>query len=224
MTGRKSRKRLAWTIAAAALDLVLAAGTVLSVYYCNYLAPVQFTTPPSLNAHRDLQPLLPGLGTLRTDGLVLDGGTVSSPDAAQMDPVTIPGAPEDLSGKFADKFSSKTTATASTYQSKDLAVTVTQHSFGTGKDKVTYPAFFMSFQPDGRKLRGSFLPTALRRALPNALAIAVCFLAMLPLPSWTALPPSSPPSFTCWWGRWAFRRCSKPAGPWTACGRSFAPP
>lgn len=138
MTGRKSRKRLALTIAAAALDLVLAAGTVLSVYYCNYLAPVQFTTPPSLNAQRDLQPLLPGLGTLRTDGLVLDGGTVSSPDAAQMDPVTIPGAPEDLSGKFADKFSSKTTATASTYQSKDLAVTVTQHSFGAGKDKVTY--------------------------------------------------------------------------------------
>lgn len=34
---------------------------------------------------------------------------------------------------------------------------------------------------------------------------------------------SSPPSFTCWWGRWAFRRCLKPAGPWTACGHSCAP-
>lgn len=45
-----------------------------------------------------------------------------------------------------------------------------------------YPAFFMSFEPDGRKITGRFLPTVLRRAAPNAAAILVCFLILLLLP------------------------------------------
>ena len=45
-----------------------------------------------------------------------------------------------------------------------------------------YPAFFMSFGPDGRKITGRFLPTVLRRAAPNAAAILVCFLILSLLP------------------------------------------
>lgn len=107
--------------AAAALDLVLAAGTVLSVYYCGYLAPVRFSVPSSLSASRDAQSLLPGLGSLMSDGLNLgDGVSLTTGDAvsqngSEMAPVTISGTPADLSGKSADKFSSKTTATASTW-------------------------------------------------------------------------------------------------------------
>ncbi len=144
MTRQKSRKRVVMRAAAAALDLVLATGTVLSVYYCNYLAPVRFSVPASLSASRDAQSPLPGLGSLMSDGLNLgDGvslttGDAVSQDGSEMAPVTISGTPADLSGKFADKFSSKTTATASTYQSKDLAISVTQHSFGAGQDQVTY--------------------------------------------------------------------------------------
>ena len=114
------------------------------MYYCNYLAPVKFTVPSSLSASRDTQSLLPGLGSLMSDGLNLgDGvslttGDTASQDGLEMIPVTIPGTPADLSGKVADKFSSKTVATANSYQSKDLAVTVTQHSYGTGNDEVSY--------------------------------------------------------------------------------------
>lgn len=39
-----------------------------------------------------------------------------------------------------------------------------------------YPAFFMSFEPDGRKITGRFLPAVMKRALPNALSILLCFL------------------------------------------------
>ena len=83
------------------------------MYYCNYLAPVKFTVPSSLSASRDTQSLLPGLGSLMSDGLNLgDGvslttGDTASQDGLEMIPVTIPGTPADLSGKFADKFSSK---------------------------------------------------------------------------------------------------------------------
>ena len=45
-----------------------------------------------------------------------------------------------------------------------------------------YPAFFMSFEPDGRKISGRFLPTVLRRAAPNAVAILACFLILLAVP------------------------------------------
>lgn len=47
-----------------------------------------------------------------------------------------------------------------------------------------YPAFFMSFEPDGRKITGQFLPSVMRRAVPNALSILICFLVVLIL-SWT---------------------------------------
>lgn len=39
-----------------------------------------------------------------------------------------------------------------------------------------YPAFCMSFEPDKRKVEGRFIPSVMRRALPNALSIVVCFL------------------------------------------------
>lgn len=41
-----------------------------------------------------------------------------------------------------------------------------------------YPAFFMSFEPDNRKITGAFLPQVLRRSIPNALA-TVCMVGMI---------------------------------------------
>ena len=51
-----------------------------------------------------------------------------------------------------------------------------------------YPAFFTSFEPDGRKVTGRFLPTVLRRALPNALSILVCFVLLLGISPLFPLP------------------------------------
>lgn len=42
-----------------------------------------------------------------------------------------------------------------------------------------YPSFFLSFLPDSQPVRTKFLPEAIRRAAPNALAIGVCFLFYL---------------------------------------------
>ena len=42
-----------------------------------------------------------------------------------------------------------------------------------------YPAFFQSFVPDGRKLAGRFLPSVLRRSLPNAVAILLSSAVLL---------------------------------------------
>lgn len=42
-----------------------------------------------------------------------------------------------------------------------------------------YPAFFQSFVPDGRKLTGRFLPSVLRRSVPNALAILLASAFLL---------------------------------------------
>ena len=44
-----------------------------------------------------------------------------------------------------------------------------------------YPAFFMSFEPDGRKISGKFLPSVMQRALPNGFSILVCFMLCLAL-------------------------------------------
>ena len=41
-----------------------------------------------------------------------------------------------------------------------------------------YPTLFMSFEPDGRKVRGRFLTQVLRRALPNALVIVADVLLL----------------------------------------------
>lgn len=46
-----------------------------------------------------------------------------------------------------------------------------------------YPAFFMSFEPDGEKITGRFLPSVMRRAVPNAVSILFCFLVLFVL-SW----------------------------------------
>ncbi|XOQ45106.1 MAG: ATPase [Clostridium sp.] len=53
-----------------------------------------------------------------------------------------------------------------------------------------YPAFFMSFEPDGRKITGRFLPSVMRRAVPNALSILICFLVLLAL-SWVMPIPTA---------------------------------
>lgn len=42
-----------------------------------------------------------------------------------------------------------------------------------------YPAFFQSFLPDGRRLTGRFLPSVLRRSLPNATAILLASAVLL---------------------------------------------
>lgn len=42
-----------------------------------------------------------------------------------------------------------------------------------------YPAFFQSFVPDGRILTGRFLPSVLRRSLPNAMAILLASAVLL---------------------------------------------
>ncbi len=41
-----------------------------------------------------------------------------------------------------------------------------------------YPSFATAFEADGRRIRGRFLPAALRRALPNAAAIISAFLVI----------------------------------------------
>lgn len=51
-----------------------------------------------------------------------------------------------------------------------------------------YPSFFMSFEPDGRKVTGRFLPSVLRRAVPNAVSILICFLLWLVLSSLLHIP------------------------------------
>ena len=42
-----------------------------------------------------------------------------------------------------------------------------------------YPSFFLSFLPDSRPVHTRFLPEAIRRSAPNAIAIGVCFLFYL---------------------------------------------
>ena len=42
-----------------------------------------------------------------------------------------------------------------------------------------YPAFFMSFEPNGKKIKESFLPAVMKRALPNAASILICFILLL---------------------------------------------
>lgn len=42
-----------------------------------------------------------------------------------------------------------------------------------------YPSFFTSFEPNSRKVAFRFLPEAIRRAAPNAISIAVCFVLYL---------------------------------------------
>lgn len=44
-----------------------------------------------------------------------------------------------------------------------------------------YPAFFASFEPNSKKVTTKFLPEAIRRSAPNALAFTLCFLIYLVL-------------------------------------------
>lgn len=53
-----------------------------------------------------------------------------------------------------------------------------------------YPAFFLSFEGDKRKVKGKFLPTVLRNALPNALLVVMNVIAVYLIGAnrgWTAL-------------------------------------
>jgi len=55
-----------------------------------------------------------------------------------------------------------------------------------------YPAFFLSFEPNGKKVRGKFLRTGLRNALPNALIVVANIAAVyLMTPSLGLLPKES---------------------------------
>ena len=87
-----------------------------------------------------------------------------------------------------------------------------------------FPSFLLSFAPDGRRISGRFLPTALRRALPNAAAILVCFLVNLALRPALPIPPAQVRRCSfCWWARSGCRRSARPAGPSTACAPCSAP-
>lgn len=54
-----------------------------------------------------------------------------------------------------------------------------------------YPSFFLSFEPDSRKVQGRFLPEALRRAAPNALAITAVVLISEHLAFTAGIPDST---------------------------------
>ena len=62
-----------------------------------------------------------------------------------------------------------------------------------------YPAFFISFEPDNRRIPGRFLPSVLRRAFPNAVSILICFVVLLAL-SWVM--PFQPLNLTCCFTCW----------------------
>ncbi len=51
-----------------------------------------------------------------------------------------------------------------------------------------YPTLFMSFEPDGRKIAGRFLPSVLRRALPNALTIVADVLLVWLIAPYLGIP------------------------------------
>lgn len=51
-----------------------------------------------------------------------------------------------------------------------------------------YPAFFMSFEPDDRKITRRFLPSVMSRAFPNAAAILLCYLILTVLSRAMPLP------------------------------------
>ncbi len=53
-----------------------------------------------------------------------------------------------------------------------------------------YPAFFMSFEPDNRKVTGDFFSSVLRGALPNGLTIAVMVGFLLLGAPWLGIPAS----------------------------------
>jgi len=55
-----------------------------------------------------------------------------------------------------------------------------------------YPAFFLSFEPNGKKVKGKFLRTGLRNALPNALIVVANIAAIyLMTPTLGLLPKES---------------------------------
>ncbi|GBU11141.1 ATPase [Erysipelotrichaceae bacterium] len=50
-----------------------------------------------------------------------------------------------------------------------------------------YPSFFMSFEPDNRRIKGHFLPTVFRRAIPNALTIILAILAVMVISNFSVM-------------------------------------
>ena len=100
-------------VVAVLLDVVIAAGIALSVYYFNYRVPQRFALP-SMAAQ----------GTLYAGGPLQPEGSSAG---------SLP-----LEGKFADRFSDTVTTTDTSYRSKDLSITVTAHTLGKGSNRVAY--------------------------------------------------------------------------------------
>ncbi|MGL5043043.1 MAG: HAD-IC family P-type ATPase [Culicoidibacterales bacterium] len=50
-----------------------------------------------------------------------------------------------------------------------------------------YPSFFMSFEPDSRRLRGRFLPNVMKKALPNSLTITLNIVIIMLVGLWLNL-------------------------------------
>ena len=59
-----------------------------------------------------------------------------------------------------------------------------------------YPAFFISFEPNDKRITGRFLPTALRLAAPNAIVITLSCIAVFLL-NWLGAMPWTPSSRPC---------------------------
>lgn len=88
-----------------------------------------------------------------------------------------------------------------------------------------YPAFFMSFEPDGRKITGRFLPTVLKRALPNALSILLCFLVFQALSPMLQIPAEQAGTLLYLLvGTVGIQAVFKASCLLIRCGFSFAPP
>ena len=145
---QKRYKRVLFITLAILLDLIIAASSLLAIYYFNYLIPHKFATPNIafsniLVSNDNHQTTLPGAGdtiisgessSFGQDGLLPNknnGGNLSgSADSSSIS--------AELSSKFADKFSDKVISTANSYRSKDISISVTPCQLGSGKYKITY--------------------------------------------------------------------------------------
>mgnify|MGYP005778793561 FL=1 len=140
----KSLKSIWFTILAVAVDVVVTAVIILSIYYCNYMVPYKFDTPNfSLNSLYSLengQGLLPHLENKPFSDNHLTGNSSSDTKIGTNTPGNSDtfGTDAGLEGKFADKFSDQVVSTDNSYQSQDLSITITPYRTGSGDNAVTY--------------------------------------------------------------------------------------
>lgn len=139
---QKPHKRALRTALAVLLDLILAAGILLSVYHFNYMVPYKFDTAGAALDNALLETTRTGLSS--ADSPIVYGRTSllgadsASPGGAAAQGSGAAGIPSALGGKFADKFSDKVISTADSYRSRDLSITVTPHQTGSGENAVAY--------------------------------------------------------------------------------------